>query len=57
MSFKIADLMRDREWFAQVEDLASTNGTVVNGERIAERQLVDGDRIEIGNAVIRFEAS
>lgn len=38
-------------------DLASTNGTLVNGERIAERQLVDGDRIEVGNVVIRFEAS
>lgn len=38
-------------------DLASTNGTSVNGSRIAERQLVDGDRIEIGPVVIRFEAS
>jgi hypothetical protein len=38
-------------------DLASTNGTVVNGHRIGERQLVDGDRIEIGSAALRFQAS
>lgn len=38
-------------------DLASTNGTKVNGERISERQLRDGDRIGFGNITIRFEAS
>ena len=38
-------------------DLASTNGTRLNGERIAERQLSDGDRIEVGSIVVRFQAS
>lgn len=38
-------------------DLGSTNGTTVNGERVAERQLRDGDLIEFGAIVIRFEAS
>lgn len=38
-------------------DLASTNGTRVNGERISERRLADGDRIEIGAVQLRFEAS
>ena len=38
-------------------DLASTNGTRVNGARIAEQRLVDGDQIIFGNTVISFEAS
>ena len=40
-----------------VVDLGSTNGTKVNGERVQERQLVDGDLITIGNSSLRFEAS
>ncbi len=36
-----------------IEDLGSTNGTFVNGERIVGRRaLRDGDRIEIGTATI-----
>ena len=38
-------------------DLGSTNGTLVNGERVGERQLRDGDLIEFGSIAIRFEAS
>lgn len=38
-------------------DLGSTNGTIVNGERVGERQLQDGDVVEFGQIVIRFEAS
>ncbi|MEM7287680.1 MAG: FHA domain-containing protein, partial [Actinomycetota bacterium] len=41
----------------KVVDLGSTNGTSVNGERIAERQLRDGDVIEFGGTKVRFEAS
>jgi hypothetical protein len=38
-----------------VRDLGSTNGTVVNGRKIAgERALEAGDRIEIGGVVITF---
>jgi len=40
-----------------VVDLSSTNGTKVNGERVAERILDDGDVVTIGNATLRFEAS
>ena len=29
-------------------DLGSSNGTFVNGERIAERSLQDGDRVRLG---------
>jgi pSer/pThr/pTyr-binding forkhead associated (FHA) protein len=31
-----------------VEDLGSTNGTIVNGKRVARQFLHDGDRVEIG---------
>lgn len=32
-----------------VEDLRSSNGTFVNGERVEERALQHGDRIRLGN--------
>jgi transcriptional regulator with GAF, ATPase, and Fis domain len=38
-----------------IEDLASANGTFVNGERITRRLLVDGDRISIGAVKISIE--
>jgi len=37
-----------------IKDLQSQNGTFVNGERIVERPLVDGDVIEIGTAQFVF---
>lgn len=38
-----------------VRDLGSTNGTLLNGQRVAtEQPLRDGDRIEIGQTVIKF---
>ena len=37
-----------------VRDLDSTNGTYVNGERVRERALRPGDRIEIGADAITF---
>ncbi len=40
-----------------LRDLGSTNGTKVNGIRVVERQLEDGDEIMIGNTRLRFEAS
>jgi hypothetical protein len=40
-----------------VRDLGSTNGTKVNGERVAERPLEDGDLLTVGTATLRFEAS
>jgi EmrB/QacA subfamily drug resistance transporter len=42
-----------REGLAVIDDLHSTNGTFVNGERILEqRTLSAGDRIQIGEATI-----
>ena len=40
-----------------VVDLGSTNGTRVNGVRITEQELADGDELTFGNTRIRFEAS
>jgi hypothetical protein len=37
-----------------VKDLGSQNGTFLNGERVAEKELADGDRIVIGDAQIVF---
>ena len=37
-------------------DLGSTNGTRVNGARVAEQRLEDGDVIAVGDATLRFEA-
>lgn len=37
-----------------VVDLDSTNGTKVNGERVAARALAHGDRVEIGRHVFEL---
>jgi hypothetical protein len=37
-----------------ISDLGSTNGTLVNGEPVLEKQLAHGDVIAIGQNVIRF---
>jgi ABC-type multidrug transport system ATPase subunit len=38
----------------EVVDLGSTNGTFVNGSRVATAQLKDGDLISVGGHVFRF---
>ncbi len=40
-----------------VIDQGSTNGTRVNGDKVTERQLRDGDEVACGNTVMVFEAS
>lgn len=38
-----------------VEDLDSTNGTFVNGEKISRQVLADGDKIQVGtNTILKF---
>ncbi len=39
----------------RIVDLGSTNGTLVNGELITEAFLSDGDKIEIGEHLFRFD--
>lgn len=40
-----------------VVDLGSTNGTRVNGVRVSQRVLRDGDELAFGSTRLRFEAS
>jgi Domain of unknown function (DUF4388)/Inner membrane component of T3SS, cytoplasmic domain len=37
-----------------VEDLGSTNGTFVNGERVERATLVEGDRLLIGTSILKL---
>ena len=37
-----------------MSDLGSTNGTLINGEPVIEKQLADGDLIAIGQNTMRF---
>ncbi len=39
---------------ATVEDLGSTNGTLVNGRRVSRQPLSDGDVIRIGHSVLVY---
>lgn len=49
--FRMADGM------LSVEDLGSTNGTFVNGERINKATLKEGDRVLIGTSILRVVTS
>jgi diguanylate cyclase (GGDEF)-like protein len=37
-----------------LRDLGSTNGTLVNDERVAEKLLSDGDKIRVGDHVLKY---
>lgn len=37
-----------------IEDLASTNGTKLNGKRVRSAPLSEGDQIQIGQTLFRF---
>jgi len=54
ISRKHAVLKVSSQGIAQLADFGSTNGTRVNGKKIKEQQLFDGDRISIGNFVLKF---
>src|SRR5271154_5495253 len=38
----------------QLRDLESRNGTFVNGVPVGERELVEGDQIEVGKSIFLF---
>lgn len=49
-----AHVVREGDTFL-IEDLRSTNGTFVQGERITERRaLCEGDEIRVGNSILVF---
>jgi len=39
-----------------IEDLGSTNGTFVNGEKVSRSKLAEGDRILVGTSIIKMVA-
>src|SRR5690242_21721461 len=39
-----------------IQDMGSTNGTFVNGEKIKKARLKEGDRILIGTSIIKLMA-
>ncbi|MFC1502503.1 FHA domain-containing protein, partial [bacterium] len=39
-----------------IADLGSSNGTFVNGQKISEKALENGDRIQIGSTMLEFQA-
>jgi diguanylate cyclase (GGDEF)-like protein len=51
ISRRHARLVADNE-AVYVEDLGSTNGTFVNGQKVAREPLHDGDKIQVGSTTI-----
>lgn len=43
-------------FYVQLLDLHSKNGTFINGRRINSEDLHNGDKIQVGNSVLKFEA-
>jgi diguanylate cyclase (GGDEF)-like protein len=39
----------------RVQDLGSTNGTLLNGQPVTEADLQDGDKLTIGEHILRFD--
>jgi Protein of unknown function (DUF3662)/FHA domain len=56
VSRRHAEVRRQGEDYVLV-DLGSTNGSKVNGTRIKQQALTDGDEITLGKTLLRFEAS
>ena len=46
-------MQQDQIW---IEDLGSTNGSVVNGEKIKRARLKEGDRVLIGTSILKVIA-
>src|SRR5262249_54960795 len=47
-------MQQDQIW---IEDLGSTNGTFVNGEKIKRARLKEGDRVLIGTSILKLIAA
>ncbi len=53
LSAKHARFVRHEDTW-HVEDLGSTNGTFVNGRRVTQEELADGDIVAVGRAALRM---
>ena len=53
-SRKHAQITRHDQGFTLL-DLRSANGVYLNGRRVSEEELYDGDEIEVGETLMRFE--
>ncbi len=49
-----ARMSSDEDGWWWVQDLASTNGTFVNEERVVSRKLADGDQVRFGDVIYKF---
>lgn len=56
VSRKHAELVRVDDAY-EVRDLGSTNGTLVNGQRVRSARLSPGDTVTFGTTTIRFDRS
>lgn len=56
VSRRHAEVRREGAGFVVV-DLDSTNGTRVNGARVKQRELSDGDEVTVGATKLRFEST
>lgn len=54
VSRKHATVTRDEEGSYRIRDQDSVNGTYVNGQRIIEHVLDDGDEIQVGMMMLAF---
>jgi len=54
LSRRHARISRTAEGRYTVEDLGSTNGTLLNGRPISAAQLCEGDRLQLGSVTLRF---
>jgi two-component system NtrC family sensor kinase len=53
VSRRHAEIRKDGEGYLLV-DLASSNGSFVNGEQVSERRLANGDRVQLGRTLYLF---
>jgi two-component system cell cycle response regulator len=51
-----SDAQKNAPTYVMVTDLNSTNGLFINGVKVHEQELRNGDKVKIGNTVLKFEA-
>ena len=54
VSRRHAELRQDRSGQWEIADLGSTNGIKVNGRRVTEAPLREGDQVTVGTTTFRF---